>query len=93
MSGMTAFLVAVGGVSMICYWLMTRVQNRAIWRSSDGPSNDYSCDSGSSGAWTFAHWLSSDNSSSDSSATSSATSSWDSGGSDGGGGGGDGGGD
>ena len=36
-SGMTAFMVAVGGTSLICYLLMNRVQNRtpgaiARWR-------------------------------------------------------------
>jgi hypothetical protein len=93
MSGMTAFLIAAGGVSVICYWLMTRVQNRAIWRSSDASGGDYSFDSGSIGGWSFASLFSSNNSSSDSSATPSASGSWDGGGSDGGGGGGDGGGD
>ena len=31
MSGMTAFLIAVGGVSLICFWLMTacRIAARA----------------------------------------------------------------
>jgi hypothetical protein len=39
MSGMTAFLIAVSGVSLVCYWLMTRAQNRRAARgsSSDGP--------------------------------------------------------
>ena len=89
MSTMT-FLVAVGGVSMICYWLMTRAENRAARRGSDGTGGDYSYDSSGSGGWTIASWFSSDNSSSDSSATSSASGNWDSGGSDGSGGGGDG---
>ncbi len=26
---MTAFMVAVGGTSLVCYWLMKRVQNGA----------------------------------------------------------------
>jgi hypothetical protein len=93
MGGMMAFLVAVGGVSMICYWLMRRAENRAARRSRDASGGDYSFDSSSIGGWSFASWFSSNNSSSDSSATSSASGSWDSGGSDGGGGGGDGGGD
>jgi hypothetical protein len=95
MSGMTGFLIAVAGVSAICCWLMTRVENRAARRSSDGAGSDYSYDSGSSiGGWSLTNWFSSANSSSDSSGTSSASGSWDSGGggSDGGGGGGDGGG-
>ncbi len=91
MSGMTAFLIGVGGVSMVCYWLMTRVQNRSARRSStsDGPSNDYSYDSSSSGGWNIAGWFSGDNSSSGTSGTSG---SWDSGGGADSGGGGDGGG-
>jgi hypothetical protein len=39
MTGMTAFLIAVGGVSMICFWLMTRVQNRAARRASSTADN------------------------------------------------------
>jgi hypothetical protein len=94
MTGMTAFLIAVGGVSMICFWLMTRVQNRAARRASSTADN---ADSGSydsgSGSWNIASWFSSENCSSDSSGTSGASGSWDSGGSDGGGGGDGGGGD
>src|SRR6267154_1775991 len=92
MSGMTAFLIAAGGVSVICYWLMTRVQNRAARRDTTSTSNDYSYDSGGSscGGWNIASWFSSDNSSSDSSSSSGASGGGDSGGSDGGGGGGDG---
>ena len=33
-SGMTAFMVAVGGTSLICYLLMNRVQNRKDRRKS-----------------------------------------------------------
>jgi uncharacterized membrane protein YgcG len=94
MNGTVGFLIAVGGVSAICYWLMSRVENRAVRRSSDGAGSDYSNDSSSIGGWNIANWFSSANSSSDSSGTSSASGSWDSGGgSDGGGGGGGGGGD
>jgi hypothetical protein len=85
MSGMTAFWVAVGGASMICYWLMTRMQNRGSRRqnSTGGNSDSGSYDSGS-GGWNIASWFSSDNSSSE----SSSSGSWsDSGGSDSGGGG------
>jgi hypothetical protein len=81
MTGMTAFLIAVGGVSMICFWLMTRVQNRAARRASSTADNS---DSGSydsgSGSWNIASWFSSENCSSDSSGTSGASGSWDSGG-------------
>ena len=35
-SGMTAFMVAVSGTSLICYLLMVRVQNRKDRRESAG---------------------------------------------------------
>jgi len=35
-SGMTAFMVAVGGTSLVCYLLMNRVQNSKIRRESAG---------------------------------------------------------
>jgi hypothetical protein len=89
-SGVTAFMVAVGGTSLICYLLMNRVQNRKDRRecaggdaSSIGPSNS----SGGDG-WSLLSWFGSDTSSSDSS-TSSSDSSGDSGGGGGDGGGGD----
>ena len=34
MSGMAAFMAAVGGTSLICYLLMNRVQNRTTRRDS-----------------------------------------------------------
>jgi hypothetical protein len=100
MSGMTAFLVGAGGISAVCYWLMTRTQNIGARRSrssSDGYSSDYSY--GSSGSsvsgWSIASWFGSDNSSSNGSSDNSNSSNdscssgaGDSGG-DGGGGGGD----
>jgi hypothetical protein len=36
MSGMTAFMIAVGATSVICFLLMSRVQNRSARRSSAG---------------------------------------------------------
>ena len=36
MNGTMGFLIAVGGVSAIFYWLMTRAENRAARRSSTG---------------------------------------------------------
>jgi len=36
MSGMTAFMVAVGGTSLVCYLLMNRVQNRKERREERG---------------------------------------------------------
>jgi hypothetical protein len=35
-SGMTAFMVAVGGTSLICYLLTSLVQNRKTRRESTG---------------------------------------------------------
>ena len=93
MTGMTGFLVAVGGVSLICYWLMTRVQNRAARRSvygGSGTDTSFGPGSSSSGAgWSLSSWFGSDGSSSHDTGSSS-----DSGGGGGGdsGGGGDGGG-
>jgi hypothetical protein len=88
MSGMTAFLIAVSGVSLVCYWLMTRAQNRRAARgSSDGPGADSTYSGGSDG-WSIFSWFGGDNSSSHNPASSS-----DVGSSDGGGGGGGGGGD
>ena len=57
-SGMTAFLVAVGGISLICYLLVTRVQNRSARRQSagsDGSGNDVSYRSGGDG-WNIFSW-------------------------------------
>jgi hypothetical protein len=79
MSGMAAFIVAVGGTSLICYLLMNRVQNRKTV-SSSGSSG--SGDSSSADGWNLFSWGSSDSSSYGSSSSS-----------DGGGGGGGGGGD
>ena len=70
MSGMTAFLIAVSGVALVCYWLMTRVQNRGAARksSNDNSSVDgsYSGSSGGDG-WSIFSWFGGDSSSSDSS--------------------------
>ena len=58
MNGTVGFLIAVGGVSAIIYWLMTRAENRAARRSSDGTGSDYSYDSGSSiGGWSLTNWF------------------------------------
>ena len=89
-SGMTAFVVAVGGTSVICYLLMNRVQNRRVRRESAG-SDGSSTSTGSSGdGWNLVSWFGGDSSSSDNSGTSSDSGSGDSGGGgDDGGGGGD----
>jgi hypothetical protein len=83
-SGMTAFMVAVGGTSLICYLLMNRVQNRKTGRDSTGGDSSGTSSNGSSGGdgWNPLSWFGNDSSSSDSSTSSS-----DSGGDSGGGGG------
>ena len=89
-SGMTAFLVAVGGTSLICY-LLNQVQNRSARRQSagsDGSGNDVSYSSGGDG-WNIFSWFSGDSSSSDNlGASGDSGGGSDSGGGDSGGGGG-----
>ena len=89
---MTAFMVAAGGTSLVCYWLMKRVQNGPARRSSAARDNsNYSSGSGSTsdsgGGWNVLNWFSSDSSSSDNSGASDHSGSSDSGGGDSGGGG------
>jgi hypothetical protein len=97
--GIAAFLAAVGGTSLVCYWLMDRAENRSARRQR---ASGNSADSGGSftagyggDGWNAASWFSNHNASSD---TSGASGDWSgsdsgSGGSDGGGGDGGGGGD
>ncbi len=98
MNGTMGFLLAVGGVSTIIYWLSNRA-DRAARRSStgDGSGSSYDTSTSSIGGWSFTNWFSSSNSSSDSSSTSGASGDWssssDSSGGGDSGGGGDGGGD
>src|SRR5258708_37589061 len=84
MSAMTAFMIAVGATSLICFLLMSRVQNRSARRSSagDGSGNGASYDSGGDG-WHAFSWFGGDNSTLDNSGPSG-----DSGGGGSGGGGG-----
>jgi hypothetical protein len=93
MNGMAAFLIAVGGVSAVSFWLMMRGQNRSTARRSsyDGSGGDTSYSAGGGDGWNIFSWFGGDSSSSDSSGSSSDFGG-DSGGGDGGGGGGDGGG-
>src|SRR4051812_42880125 len=88
-NGMTAFIIAIGGTSLVCYWLMTRLQNRAGRHGSAANDNSsYVSSSGSydsGGSRNVISWFSSDNSSSDNSGTSDSGS--DGGGGDSGGGG------
>jgi hypothetical protein len=86
--GVTAFVAAVGGASLICYLLMNRRPNRGVRRQGASADSGVSYDCGSSGSdgWNVFSWFSSDTSSDNSGACG------DSSGSDSGGGGGDGGG-
>ena len=95
-NGLTAIMVAVGGTSLVCYWLMKRLQNGTARRSSAaGDNSSYSDGSShdSGGGWNVFNWFSSDSSSSDNSGGSDSSGSSDSGGGDSGGGDGGGGGD
>jgi hypothetical protein len=97
-SGMTAFMVAVGGTSLVCFLLMNRGQARKTRRESAGGDASVTGPGDSSGSgWSPASWFGGDSSSSHNSSSSSDFSgdsgggggdSGDSGG-DGGGGGGD----
>ena len=66
-SAMTAFGIAVGATSLICYLLMTRLQGRRANRGSSGhsPSPDGANFAGSDG-WSIVTWFGGDNSASDS---------------------------
>jgi hypothetical protein len=66
MSGLAAFMSAVGVASLTCYLLMTRVQNRNATRSSAGDSSGTDRSLGSGGG-DILSWFSSDNSTSDNS--------------------------
>ena len=92
MNGTVGFLLAVGGVSTIIYWLSNRA-DRAARRNStgDGSGSRYESTSDSVGGWSLwnlTNSFSSSNSSSDNSGSSGSSGSWDSGASDSGGGGG-----
>jgi hypothetical protein len=89
-SAMTAFGIAVGGTSLICCLLMTRLQNRRANRGSSGRSAapDGGNYAGGEG-WSIFKLFGGDNSISDSSGNPADSAGTDSGGgSDGGGGGG-----
>jgi hypothetical protein len=94
-SELTAFAIAVGGTSLVCYLLMTRLQNR---RARSAPRDGFLPDGGNYTAaegWIISSRLGSDNSGFDSSGNPSDPGGGDSGGGadggggDGGGGGGD----
>jgi hypothetical protein len=93
-SAIMVFTIAVGGTSLVCFVLMTRLQNRNRRSPGDGPSLDggnYAAGDG----WTMANWFSSSHSALDSSGNPSDFGGGDSGdgsggcAGDGGGGGGD----
>ena len=86
-SGMTAFLAAVGGTSLLCYLLMNRAQNHKARRESAGDNSTIG--SGDSSGGSLFSWFSSDSSCPDSSGSSDCSGGDSGGGGDGGGGGGD----
>lgn len=87
---MAAFGIAVGGTSLICYVLMTRLQNskRQLRSSGDNSANDGTNYAGGD-SWGIASWFGGDSSALDSSGNATDGGGGDSGG---GGDGGDGGG-
>jgi len=94
-SAMAAFGIAVGGTSLICYLLTTRVQNRKrnLRSSGDGSTPDGGSHAAGDGG-TLASWFGSGHSALDSSGNPSDFGASDSGGGgDGGGDSGSGGGD
>ena len=89
-SEMAAFGIAVGGTSLVCYLLMTRLQNRRASRRSrrDDPSSDGGNYTGAD-SWSISSWFGGDNPAFDSSGNPSDSGGSDSGGGADGGGGGD----
>jgi hypothetical protein len=80
MNGML-FMIAVSGTALICYWLMTRAENRSARRrpvGADGSGDGASYDSGGDG-WHVARWFGGDNFTSDSSGPSGDSGGGDSG--------------
>ena len=94
-SAMVTFAIAVGGTSLICYALMTRLQNRRANRASSGDSSGAGSGNYSGGdGWSISNWFGGDNAALDSSGNPIDSGGGDSGGGgDGGGGDGGGGGD
>jgi hypothetical protein len=57
-NAVAAFAIAVGGTSLICYLLMTRLPNRRVNRASSG--NGSGVDGGDYGGrdgWSLSHWF------------------------------------
>ena len=89
-SQMAAFAIAVGGTSLVCYLLMTRLQNRRTNRSA--PRKGFLPDGGNYSAaegWIISSRFGSDNPASDSSGNPSDSAGGGGGGDGGGGGAGD----
>jgi hypothetical protein len=92
-SAMVTLGIAVGGTSLICYALMTRLQNRRANRRSSGDSSGAgNGNHGGGDGWSISNWFGGDNSV-DSSGNPGDSGGGDSGGGGDGGGGGGGGGD
>jgi hypothetical protein len=87
MSGTAAFLVAIGGTSLICYLLMNRTQTKDRRQTAGGDASGTGSSGSSGDGWSPLSWFGGNSSSSDSS-VSTCDSSGDNGGggSDGGGG-------
>ena len=87
--GVTTFMLAVGGTSLVCYVLMTRAQNRSTrWRGSGGDNSLSSGGSDSGGGSNILNWFGGDGfSSANSDASSSCGAGGDAGAGDCGGGG------
>src|SRR5882724_836949 len=65
---MMTFGIAVGGTLLICYALMTRLQNRRANRGSSGDSSGAGGDNyGGGGGWSISNWFGGDNAALDSS--------------------------
>jgi hypothetical protein len=57
-SAMGTFAIAVGGTSLICYALMTRLQNRRANRGSSGDSSGAGSDNyGGGDGWSISNWF------------------------------------
>jgi hypothetical protein len=89
-SALVTFGIAVGGTSLICYALMTRLQNRRANRGSSGDSSgDGSGNYSGEDGWSISNWFGGDHSALDSSGNPSDSGGGDRGGGGDGGGGGD----
>jgi len=53
--------IAVGGTSLICYLLMTRLQNRSANRGSSGHSCGPDGGNDTGGGWSISSWFGGDN--------------------------------